>query len=191
MKKQMIIAIVLTFLSAVAFAQPPGGRKFELGLSGGYENYSTGSSGGSSSLFLISPRLGYFVYEGLEIEPELVAAFPSVGDVAYQVSGNLSYNFPIQGKALGFLLAGYGAGNTIPVFGFPGGSFQNTTITVLNLGGGLKILAAENVAIRLEGRYRKYSGEQKITTWLDSYPALTQKIDTRIFSILFGLSLFF
>jgi hypothetical protein len=190
MKNQMMIAIVLTSLAAGAYAQPPGGRKFELGLSGGYENYSTGSSGGSSSLFLISPRLGYFVYEGLEIEPELVAAFPSVGDVAYQVSGNLSYNFPLQGKALGFLLAGYGAGNTIPVFGFPGGSYQNTTITVLNLGGGLKILAADNVAIRLEGRYRKYSGTQEITV-MYTYPAFSQKIDTRIFSILFGLSLFF
>lgn len=193
MKKYAILALFL-FESLSVLAQPPGGRRSELGLSGGYESYSTGSSEASSSVFLFSPRYGYFVYEGLEIEGEAVAMVPSPGDIAYQVSGNLSYNFPVRGRALGFVLAGYGAGNTIPVFGIPSGAIPSTTVSVLNLGAGMKILAAENVAVRVEGRWRKFSGEQTI-----SYPmyqtmgpsSARRTIDVRIFSVLFGLSLFF
>jgi opacity protein-like surface antigen len=190
MKQYMVLALVL--IASAALAQPPGGRKFELGLSGGYENYSTGSSGSSTSLFIASPRFGYFLYEGLEIEGELMAAFPSVGDAAYQISGNLSYNFPMQSHALGFILAGYGVGNTIPMFGVPGLSYgSGSALHVLNLGAGLKVLAAENVAIRVEGRYRKYGGTRQAYYGTIAYPEVDSTIDMRIFSVMFGLSLFF
>ena len=165
-------------------AQPREGKNKELSLSGSYQNYSTGSSSSSSGAFLISPRLGFFVLGGLELEPEVVLMFSSGSEAAYMLNGNVSYNFISEGKAVPFLLAGYGLANTVPFFNVPLTRI-GFSVDVLNLGGGVKAFLREDIAIRFEYRFQKFSGQRQSTY---SGFSFTQKVDMRIHTVQFGLS---
>lgn len=157
-------------------AQPREGRTKELSLSGSYQSYSTDGSSQSKEAFLISPRLGIFVFHGLEVEPELVAMLPSGGDMVYMLNGNLSYNLIGGGKEVPFVLLGYGIANTVPLFNVPTWK-TSFGVGVLNMGGGVKAFLREDIAIRLEYRYQRFSGK-----------ASSRTVDTRIHTVQFGLS---
>jgi len=176
-----IIALATTSI----IAQPREGKNKELSLSGGYQNYSSGSSSGSSGAFLLSPRLGFFVIEGLELEPEVIVMFASGSDAVYMFNGNVSYNFISGGKAVPFVLLGYGIANTVPVFNVPI-TRTDFSVNVLNAGAGVKAFLKEDIAIRFEHRYQKFSGEGGTINY--GYFAYTQKVDTRIHTVQFGLS---
>ena len=184
MKTLWIILFLVIAITSV-FAQPSGEKNKELSISGSYQNYSSGGSSESTGAFLISPRLGFFVAEGFEIEPEFVAMFASGSDPAYMINGNISYNFITAGKAVPFLLVGYGLANTVPFFNVP---FLKTDfkVDVLNVGGGVKAFLREDVAIRFEYRYQKFSGQGETSVY--SFYSYTEKIDTRIHTVQFGLS---
>jgi opacity protein-like surface antigen len=168
------------------FAQPGEDRKKELSISGSYQNYSTGSSSGGSSAFLISPRLGFFIYKGLELEPEILFMTSSEGSPVYMLNGNISYNFISKGKTVPFLLIGYGLANTVPFFSVP--MFKTGfTVGVLNIGAGFKVFLKEDIAIRLEYRFQNFSGQGNTMTYY-SY-SYTEKVDTRIHIVQFGLSM--
>ncbi len=176
---------VLVILCATSFviAQPREGARTELGLSASYQNYSSGSSSGKGAL-LLSPRVGFYVIEGLEIEPELLWMVAEGVEPTYMLNGNLSYNFKTEGKAWPFILAGYGTANTVPFFNVP--MFRSGfSVGVLNLGAGLKYYVKEDVAIRMEYRYQKFSGEQTESYYGFSY---TSKIDMKLNTVQFGLS---
>ncbi len=180
---RFIFIIALTATSVLA--QPREGKSKELSLSGSYQSFSTGSSSGSSSAFLISPRLGFFVLEGLELEPEFLLMLSSGSDPVYMVNGNVSYNFLTQGKGVPFLLVGYGLANTVPVFNVPS-IRTDFRVDVLNLGGGMKVFLSEDIALRLEYRYQKFTGQGVIVNY--DFFLSTQKVDTRIHIVQFGIS---
>jgi opacity protein-like surface antigen len=199
MKPWLVLAVALQAAAPLLAQTPPPpaqdslipGKKFELSISGGYHSYSSDNQS-TSSVFLVSPRLGYFVYKGLEVEPELSAMFGSGGDPAYAFNGNLAYNFHAQGRALLFLLAGYGVANGIPVSGIIAAPINGLTLGVLNLGGGLKVFFSDDVAVRVEGRYQHFTGSREIAGyWLDAVPVnQTVSYDVRLFSVEFGLTVF-
>lgn len=54
-----------------------------------------------------------FLFEGLELEPELSLVFGS-GYSAYILNGNLAYNIIVYNKDYAFVLAGYGYSNALP-----------------------------------------------------------------------------
>ncbi len=178
----MLIALTATAL----LAQPREERMHELSLSGGYQNYSSGSSSGSSGAFLISPRFGFYVVQGFEIEPEILLMLSSGSDPVYVLNGNISYNFLTAGKTVPFILAGYGLANTVPFFGVP---LLRTdfAVGVLNLGGGVKAFVREDIAVRVEYRYQTFSGEGE-TTISSSY-SYTHKVDVRMHTVQFGISI--
>jgi hypothetical protein len=184
MKIPLVIAVA-AFSAVSLLAQPREGKTKELGLSGMYQNYSTGSSSGNTSALLISPRLGFFVVEGLELEPELFLLFPSSGDPVYVLNGNVSYNFKPDGNTLPFILLGYGYANTVPFLNIP---LVKTDfgVGVLNLGAGIKAFLEEDIAVRFEYRYQQFRGEGETT--VSGIYFYTQKVDTRIHSVQFGLS---
>ena len=156
-----------------------------MSISGSYQNYSSEGSSGSSGAFLISPRFGFFVVEGLELEPELLFMVSSGSDPVYMLNGNISYNFTHSGTTVPFLLAGYGVANAIPFFNVPL-SKMDFTVGVLNLGAGTKIFFNENVALRVEYRYQSFNGENtRVFAGSFSY---TEKVDLRIHTIQFGFS---
>ena len=181
--------LLLLCAAASSTAQPlPEGKRFEMSLSGGYQSFSAGSGSSSSSIFYISPRLGFFLVEGLELEPEFSGIFVGGGDPGYMVNGNLAYNTRLQGKALGFLLAGYGAANRVPVGGTLSGYYR-TTLGVLNLGAGIKVLLSDDIAIRTELRYQRFTGSRTDDfSW--GGVGGSQEYDLRLLSFQFGISIF-
>ncbi len=163
--------------------QPPHRRgKTQLSISLSLQSFSVMSSNSSTS-FLVSPRVGLFVSEALQIEPEGVLLL-STGDPAYMLNGNLVYNFPGAQNSVPFLLAGYGIANSIPFFNVPFYSLK-MMVGVLNLGVGMKFFLAENVALRAEYRFQSFTGEDQTQSYLGySY---TQKTEARLHSFQFGV----
>lgn len=185
--KKIMVAILLCTLTAATFAQPDTvmqvRKKTQLSFSVSLQNVAIGD-GKSSTSFLLAPRIGFFVYEGLQIEPEGVLLLGSA-DAAYMLNANLVYNFFGTGKAVPFLLAGYGIANTIPVYNIPIYS-PGFTVGVLNLGAGIKAFVSDNVAFRGEYRYQKFSGEGKTQVYYLGY-SNAQKLQARIHSFQFGI----
>ena len=125
---------------------------------------SMSGSGSSVTNILASGRVGFFLVQGLEIEPEITLLKPENLDVMYVLNGNLAYNFTLPaGNAAPFVLAGYGITNSVPIFGLPL-SHIDMTIGVLNLGVGMKVKIVERAALRVEYRFQKYTGEDTRTS---------------------------
>ncbi len=183
MKLLNIVVIPFLFASSV-IAQPREGRRVELSLSGSYQNYSTGSSSESHGAFLLSPRLGIFVVQGLEIEPEFLTMVVSGSEPTYMLNANVSYNVLTAGKGVPFLLIGYGIANTVPFFNVPFGRYD-FSVGVFNIGAGVKAYLTPDIALRIEYRYQGFSGEHANNYGIFSY---TEKVDTRIHSVQFGFS---
>ena len=135
-------------------------------------------------------RPGYYIVEGLDVEPEFLLAATDGVPPSFSISGNLAYNVMVPGSHVaGFVLAGYGTGNTIPatrnLFSRPYGGFD---IGVLNLGAGLKFFLSERVALRTEYRFQKYSQEM---TFSDYPSSVTLRITSTFHQLFLGFSVFF
>lgn len=179
--KVLVPTFIMVMAVAHAVAQPREGRTRELSISGGLQNTSSG--GGSATSFLISPRLGFFVYEGLEIEPEVSLLIASSVDPVYTANANLSYNFLASRKSVPFLLLGYGRSNTIPYLNVPLGP-RDFGVNVFNAGAGVKIYLYPDVALRIEYRLQKFSGKGETRTYaLYSY---TEEVDATLQTVQFG-----
>jgi hypothetical protein len=153
MKKLCVFLAVLLFLGATfAVSQPVPGKKFE--FSTAFSFASMKSSGDTESYtFLSLPlRVGYYIWKGLEFEPELILMKFDDGDAAYNLNGNLSYNFNTSGRLKPFLLAGAGFGNGVAYGAIVEGD-PDLNATLLNFGGGVKYVIGTSGAIRLEYRY--------------------------------------
>jgi hypothetical protein len=183
--KTLLLMVIIMLATATSPAQPREGKNKELSLSGSYQNFSSGSSSGSSSAFLVSPRLGFFVVEGLELEPEALLMFASRSDPVYVINANVSYNFISSKKGVPFLLIGYGRANTVPFFNVPL-MLTHFGVGVVNLGAGLKVYLSEDIALRIEYRFQKFYGQGETTSY-GSF-SFTEKVDTRIHMVQFGLS---
>lgn len=153
MKKLCVFLAVLLFLGATfAVSQPVPGKKFE--FSTAFSFASMKSSGDTESYtFLSLPlRVGYYIWKGLEFEPELILMKFDDSDAAYNLNGNLSYNFNTSGRLKPFLLAGAGFGNGVAYGAIVEGD-TSINATLLNFGGGIKYVIGTAGAIRLEYRY--------------------------------------
>lgn len=178
--------ILITALAATSLlAQPREGRNKELGLSGSYQNYSSGSGSGSSGALLVSPRLGFYIAGGLELEAEILALFSSGIDPVYMLNGNVSYNFLSAGRGVPFLLLGYGVANTVPFFNVPI-TRTDFAVNVLNIGGGVKAFLSDDIALRVEYRYQKFTGQGSTTNY--GFYSFAEKIDTSIHTVQFGFT---
>lgn len=184
--KTLMSLLLITLVASVSSAQPREGKNRELSLSGGLQNTSSGSSSGSSTSFLISPRLGFFVHKGLELEPEAVLMLGSGADPVYIVNANVSYNFLSSHSGVPFLLLGYGRANTVPFFNVPL-LHAGFGVGVVNFGAGVKIYLNTDTALRLEYRFQRFYGKGDRTVYASfSY---TEEIDSRIQTVQFGFSI--
>ncbi len=182
---KLAFLLIIAMMTTSLLAQPREGKRAELSVSGAYQNYSSGTSEKSTGAFLVSPRVGFFVVEGFEIEPEVVLMFASGSDPVYVLNGNVSYNFVSAGKGVPFILIGYGLANTVPLFGVPM-TRTDLVIGVLNVGGGVKAFLRDDIALRIEYRYQGFSGEGKRES--NSGYSYAQKVDMRIHNVQFGIS---
>ncbi len=161
--------------------------RVEAGFSASLQSYSSGGLSSTTNI-LISFQLGFFPAEGFELEPQVMLLAPSSGDALFAANANVAYNFNTGSKAYPFILVGYGIANSVPVFNVPFMRYDFNA-GVLNLGLGLKGFVAENVAIRIEYRYQKFSGEGN-TQVVYGFSS-TEKIDVTLQTVQAGLSVFF
>jgi opacity protein-like surface antigen len=183
--KLITISMLCALATMSLFAQPREGKNIELGLSGSYQNRSSGGSSESVGAFLLNPKVGFYVFEGLELEPEMSFMFYSGYNPSYVLNANVSYNFISTANSTPFLLIGYGRANAVPFFNVPSMS-MDFGVNVLNLGAGTKVYLNENVAIRIEYRYQRFTGNHQ-NTYYSSY-TFTETVDARIHTLEFGLT---
>ncbi len=155
MKKITAFLGILLFLGATfAVSQPIPGKMFEFSTAFSFSSYKFSDSTGSDSLLSLPLRFGYFFWQGLEIEPEFTLMKFSGSDTAYQVSGNLAYNFKLPGKIVPFVLGGAGFGNGFSIGPLVEGGADVKSF-LLNAGAGLKFRMGDSAAIRMEYRFTR------------------------------------
>ncbi len=138
------------------FAQPVEGIKFEFSTSFSMGNVKNERGIETETVFNIPLRVGLFVFEGLEIEPELLLTIAEGCDrTGVLFLGNLVYNFKASEKVNIFILGGFGFGNLAQSFSPAFNYTQN--IAAKNFGGGIKYFIGSSVAIRFEYRIASYS----------------------------------
>ena len=122
--------------------------------------YFQGSDSESRMYIQLGIIPAYYLTDGLAIEPEINLLAVESEDPAFLLLGNLAYTLNIENsRFFPFLRAGYGITNSvqIPVNGNLSKLSGDMDIGVLNLGGGLKTLLTENILLRTEINYRKFS----------------------------------
>lgn len=194
MKRLLSLLLVAVFAAgATAWAQIVPGKRFELSTSASLFSVKYKDADESTTLINVPLRVGIYIFKGLAFEPELTLTFSSYGgnesNTAVLGSGNLSYNFSLQGNVVPFILAGAGYGNGQELLGFA--SDLETGILALHLGAGVKVLFNDTAAIRLEYRYTNYSGEKEHTYsfwgWSYSYTTDYGRSDHKV---MVGISIF-
>lgn len=192
---KVIAALLVVGLASVSNAQFRTGD-LELSLSGSAGRWtittkSTGYEDSESRSYLylgISP--GFFLANGVSIEPEVAMGAMESAYPAWFVLGNLSFTFSNESGSLGpFVRAGYGISNSI--FPVPGtyaiARISNKmNVQVLNLGIGLKVRIVGSAYLRSEVNYKRYSWSEELSGYA-GYRSTTDYSDTNI-GLLFGLS---
>lgn len=194
MKKSLFYALQLVLLVTTCYAQIQDG-KFEISASGTAGSYSYTSKTNNRSYdsdaityLNTSIKLGYYITGGLEIEPELYTLFMEKSKPSFVINGNVLYNFNIPETKLNpFLLLGYGLGNAYPLIVFQNAYIRSSDkfdVGCFNTGLGLKYFFNDNVGIRVEYRYQKFSyNDSNLFTTSDT----EYNINTH--SVLFGFSI--
>jgi hypothetical protein len=155
MKRTVIfLTLVMFAVATVAMAQPFEKKKWEFSTALSFTSFSQ-SGGYSQSVLNIPLTVGYFVWKGLEIQPEIMLTKFKGDDAAFLASLNLAYNFLMQKKLVPYVLAGFGLGNGFSYVGIVEGS-SGTHATALNFGAGAKYLVGTAAAFRAELRYSHY-----------------------------------
>jgi opacity protein-like surface antigen len=154
--------------------------------SGGHT--STGKSEGRGYLGL-DFRAGVYVVEGLSIEPEIYFLAVEKDLPTFNLGGNVAYTFTIPDSPVRpFAIAGYGIGNGIPQMQrLMGRTSGDLDIPVLRVGGGLKVFLAQQVALKVEYRYERYSYEST-TTYFNT--TSTYSRTWNFHNVLFGFAVF-
>jgi hypothetical protein len=166
MKKVVLLFGVLVLLNLNLFSQFKQ-KDVELTASAGLGSMSISASSGiisishSYSYMLLSVMPGYFVLDGLSIEPEIgmTAIESSRPDFLFLV--NVSYTYLIPKTTIApFGRIGYGVTNSIGSFPnqfLNDGNPSDMNISVFNIGAGIKHIIGRSAVLRLELNYRNFS----------------------------------
>lgn len=144
--------MVVFIVCSSALAQPVPEKKIELSTSASFSSMKSKGASESFNLLNLSLRLGYFIYKGLELEPEFLFTIPDESEnTGYILLGNIAYNFGISKNITPFVLAGFGVGNGARYFSIVWDLEE--TVTVLNLGAGIKYTVGNSAGLRFEYRF--------------------------------------
>ncbi len=187
MKKIAIFVSLAVLLGATAAqGQIRLHKKFELGTAFSFQ--SMHQEGWDSTWWNFPFRLGYFLTNWLEVEPEVILSKTDYYDDypnewSYLANLDVLAHFSVSGRVLPFVLAGAGFGNGVPARGFVIGSSEQRA-TVLNFGAGLKVFVVSFGAIRVEYRFTRFSV---------TYPSYPEAETTKggMHQIFLGVSVFF
>lgn len=163
MKKiSVFLCFLLVLGAAFVSAQPVEGKKFEAGTA--VDFYCMNVGGATQGSYLYVPlHFGWYVWKGLEIEPEFAVNIPlkytNYIDVTCIGTINAFYNYKVGKKLVPFAGGGFSLGNGIPYAQSQYGQLYgdaNMNTTAYNLGCGLKYLLTDSVVVRAEYRYSRY-----------------------------------
>jgi len=195
MKTFIMAFIALLLISAGAQAQFQKGD-WELGMTfaaGSYSQSGQSESGDydyDAKYLALALLPGYYLLDGLSLEPEFNYYTMENSAPTFQLLGNLSYTRWLPGqRAAWFVRAGAGAGNGVP---YPGTNLAlfdtGESIFILNFGAGLKSPISRSVALRTELNYKLY---RYTRSNLDNYgySSGSTDYDIRDFSIRIGFSI--
>lgn len=133
------------------------------------QNYYGNGSGDEQFYSEISLAIGFFILDGLSIEPELDYNFFS-DDASFSIIANIAYTLHIPKKSIyPFFKVGYGKS------GFTGnyyssypenseGLFGALDANVINASAGLKIIQSSSFAMLLELNYKYITFNQTVNT---------------------------
>ena len=201
MKWVMPFVIVAVLLTDTVQGQIKQGT-WEFSMSGnfGSSSGSTEQSGAISfktdqpaeGYLSLAFRPGFYVIEGLVVEPELLWTALEGAPPSLSLMANAAYHFEVpQSRMVPFVLAGYGWANGIPRLQVLQHSTDGFDVTAWNIGAGIKYFLSLRVAVRAEYRFQRYSYET--TSSLGAgLGNLTNTISTRrvFHNFFFGFSIF-
>jgi hypothetical protein len=130
---------------------------------------------------------GYYLIDGLSIEPELNLNFNFEG-FSVSILSNLCYTFYIPQKNIfPYLKLGYGVSNNGDN---SNGLFESLDFKTLNAGAGFKFMYYSGFALKMEINYKDLSGSKKYS-YSDQYSSSSSKyeITTSVISISVGISI--
>jgi outer membrane protein len=175
MKKVLIVLIALFLvMSSNLFAQEKTAKgKIELSGSVAFTSSSYSSDGNHEAtitMFVLSPRIGFFVVDKLEIEPQLLVVSTTLSPeggssgTASAFGGifSLSYNFEGESNLVPFIFAGVGfVSNSVT-----DETDLKTSMILPAAGAGLKAFISEKGVLRAEAFYQRTTnsgGWEKLT----------------------------
>jgi hypothetical protein len=184
MKRNCAFLVVFVLLSAMASATegPVKGKKFEFSTAVSFSSAKLLDEDYTISVLKIPLRLGWFIFGGLEIEPEVQLSSPYQGHLNYFLQGNLIYNFKAPLNLVPFLGPFAGFGSEDPVVSI-GGS-EGAKVSAFGGIIGVRCLMGKWAAVRAEYRLKwlthdaPYMGDFGPDKW-------------RMSEIFVGLSIFF
>ena len=148
------------------------------------QNYYGGGNGDEQFYSEISISIGFFILEGLSIEPELEYNFFQ-DDASFSMIANISYTLHIPKKSIyPFFKVGYGkSGFTGYYYGYypenSEGLFESLDANVINTSAGLKIIQSSSFAMILELNYKYITFNQTVSTdYIEPY-----EVDTKTSSL--------
>ena len=192
----ILLIMIRTVICNAQFEQ--GNVEISIMGTGGYmkESYSTYSYNNESiGYVLINTSIGYYLVDGLSIEPQfgLLAIEKVSPSQSLLLSLSFSTRLPDSDIAL-FLKGGYGFSNSVssPMLAYtPINRRDKWDTQITSLGGGLKFILKEYIALKFEFNYREESFPYKMTRYSYSpYGSYTESVEYSMssYAILVGVS---
>ena len=178
----LVVFIVLTGMTLVAAERPVDGKKFKFSTAISFSSAQRTDRDNTISVLTIPVRFGWFIWRGLEIEPEVQLNSADGGRLNYFLQGNLTYNFKAPLNLVPFIgpFAGFGSENPITGIGGSEGAKVSAFGGIL----GVRYVMGKSAALRAEWRLKwlthdaPYMGDLGPDKW-------------RINELFVGLSIFF
>jgi hypothetical protein len=196
----VILTSLVAFLAFPAYCQT-GAGSWEFSLSGNGGTTSTTSEatfggqtytddGESESYIGLDLRAGYYVVDGLSLEPEIYWLAVEGMPPMFNLGANAAYTFTIpEAPVRPFLTVGYGVGNSVPVMQrLFNRSSNELDVPVFRAGGGVKVFIVKQVALKLEYRYERYTQESSDS--FGPYFSYSSKTTSNFHNVLVGFSIF-
>lgn len=184
MKRLGAIVFVLLLAGASLASAQNKHPKFELGTSVSYYSLKFDDQTGSPLSYLSLPvRFGWYIWRGLELEPEIqifVPIYEPTQQTTYLGLGKLLYDFGLGGGVSFFFGGGAGAGNGLPVYNVIEGGTGYKSFAYVGVGG-FKFRVGRSAALRIEYRFNRFN-------W--TTPDSAEKEWGNLHQILVGISLF-
>lgn len=178
----LLVFVVLTGMTLEAAERPVDGKKFEFSTAVSFSSAKRLDEDYTVSVLKIPVRLGWFIYGGLEIEPEVQLSSTYGGGLNYFLQGNLIYNFKAPLNLVPFIGPFAGFGSEDPVISI-GGS-EGAKVSAFGGIIGVRCLIGKWAALRAEYRLKWLTHD---APWMGDFGP----DKWRVSELFVGLSIFF